>query len=117
MTDIDDVDEDTVTDNIMPSYIHRRKDPADLVDTDKDFFHDVIGKKVMWRKRGSTCLNARELAYLVLYYEEGLSYAKIATRDGISTERVRNVLARALRKLRHPLNSELLRPYNELEYN
>ena len=51
----------------------------------------------------------REKRYLLKYYKDGETYQSIAEGDGVSTERVRQIVCRGLRKLRHPVRADRLR--------
>lgn len=63
-------------------------DPKALIDiTDKD-------------------LNERESKLIHLYYENGMTYDEIANEIERTRERVRQVIAKGLRKLRHPSRSK-----------
>ncbi len=48
-------------------------------------------------------LSAREKEILEQRYEQKLTYAAIAELHGLSRERIRQILAKTLRKLKHPM--------------
>lgn len=53
-------------------------------------------------------LTERENAFAYEYYEQGMTLEEVAATHGITRERVRQVLAKAVRKLRHPARRRLI---------
>ena len=53
-------------------------------------------------------LTSRELTCILLYFEEGKTYDEIGKNFSITRERARQILAKALRKLRHPSRTSLI---------
>ena len=58
-------------------------------------------------------LNRRESKVLHLRYKQGLLLEEIAEKFDITIERVRQIESKALRNLRHPSTSSLLKPFLE----
>jgi RNA polymerase sigma factor (sigma-70 family) len=58
-------------------------------------------------------LDSRHRKILNLRYKEGLTLEEVADKFEITRERVRQIEAVALRKLRHPTTSEFLKPFLE----
>jgi RNA polymerase sigma factor (sigma-70 family) len=56
-------------------------------------------------------LPQREAEMVWLYYGEGETLCQIGERYGISRERVRQILGRAMRRLQHPARLRKLRPF------
>lgn len=49
-----------------------------------------------------SCLNEKEQKVIYLYFENGLTLKKVGEQLGVSCERIRQILARAVRRLAHP---------------
>ena len=58
-------------------------------------------------------LDNKHRKILNLRYKEGLTLDEIAEKYDVTRERIRQIEARALRQLRHPLRSDFLRPFLE----
>ena len=56
-----------------------------------------------------TTIRAREALFLTLYYWMDFTYDEIGNADGVTREMVRQIVAKGLRKLRHPPRSRELR--------
>lgn len=61
-------------------------------------------------------LSPREKKTILLYYRDGMSYEEIGSlaEYGVRRERVRQIIIKALRKLRHPSRVDILRYGSEL---
>lgn len=59
----------------------------------------------------------REQQILRMRYQEGKTYEQIGKEYSVTRERVRQIEAMALRKLRHPARMELYRPVTVEQYN
>ena len=60
---------------------------------------------IEWREvinEGLATLTDRECRFLVMRFEHGMTYKEIGIKELITAERVRQVIAKALRKLHHP---------------
>lgn len=53
-------------------------------------------------------LGARDERLLRLYYEDGMTLDEVASADGVTRERVRQIVARGVRRLRHPVKRKLI---------
>lgn len=62
-------------------------------------------------KRALSTLSPRQREVLRLFFSEGLGHAQIAERTGESLRTVRRHFARGYQKLRHELDPELLKAY------
>lgn len=49
-----------------------------------------------------SCLNEKEQKVIHLYFEDGLTLRKVGEQLGVSSERIRQLLAKAVRRLRNP---------------
>jgi RNA polymerase primary sigma factor len=58
-------------------------------------------------------LDNKHRKILNLRYKEGLTLDEIAEKYDVTRERIRQIEARALRQLRHPLRSDFLKPFLE----
>lgn len=56
----------------------------------------------------SCTLTEREITGLKLYYEEGLTLREIGLHFNVTQERARQILAKAIRKLRHPSRTKTI---------
>lgn len=56
----------------------------------------------------SSTLTEREITGLKLYYEEGLTLREIGLHFNVTQERARQILAKAIRKLRHPSRTKTI---------
>lgn len=56
----------------------------------------------------SSTLTEREITGLKLYYEEGLTLREIGLHFNVTQERARQILAKAIRKLRHPSRAKTI---------
>ena len=57
-------------------------------------------------------LEKREAAILIRRYGDGLTLAEIGKEYGISATRVRQIIQKALRKLKHPSRQRMLQDLN-----
>ena len=73
---------------------------------DKKDLEQVIGAAL-------DTLDNKHRKILNLRYKEGLSLEEIAEKYDITKERVRQIESKALRILRHPSTSSLLKPFLE----
>lgn len=74
-------------------------------------FDKIELRKILRGALKEVCLNEREKKIIVsrFYYDE--TYRKIASDCEISHERVRQIIARIIRKLMHPLHSKKLKDF------
>jgi RNA polymerase primary sigma factor len=77
-----------------------------IQDFDKKDLEQVIGAAL-------DTLDNKHRKILNLRYKEGLSLEEIAEKYDITKERVRQIESKALRILRHPSTSSLLKPFLE----
>jgi RNA polymerase sigma factor (sigma-70 family) len=56
-------------------------------------------------------LSDRERSILRMRFVDGMSLREIGNEEGVGSERIRQIEAEALRKLRHPNRSRLLKPF------
>ena len=57
-------------------------------------------------------LEKREATILIRYYSDGLTLAEIGKEYSISATRVRQIIQKALRKLKHPSRQRMLQDLN-----
>lgn len=61
-------------------------------------------------------LSDREKEIIILRFRDDLTLEKIGNHFGINRERVRQIIAKALRKLRHPTRSKLMIAVSKADY-
>ena len=81
-----------------------------------NLYEDVVGDtaqsllredQIAGMERAVSSLTDREQESVYAYFRDGLSYEKIAKRWNVTTERARQICAKAERKLRHPARKNL----------
>jgi RNA polymerase primary sigma factor len=85
--------------------------PADVFETDnKQWIADVVKNKYP-----DPCKRIRKI--MMMRYKEDKSLRQIGIELGLSVERIRQLERRALRWLRHPTNSDMLREMQNFNYD
>ena len=81
-----------------------------------NLYEDVVGDtaqsllredQIAGMERAVSSLTDRERESVYAYFRDGISYEKIARRWDVTTERARQICAKAERKLRHPARKNL----------
>jgi DNA-binding CsgD family transcriptional regulator len=65
-------------------------------------------KQLSGLEKAMECFTEREALAVKLYFKEEMTLDEVGKEMGITRERVRQVIARALRKLRHPTRQNLI---------
>lgn len=64
--------------------------------------------QVKWLKEALSKLTAREQYFLKDYYEDGRTLDQISQKHHLTRERIRQIIAKGVRKLRHPMLRNLI---------
>lgn len=84
-----------------------RNKPSDI-DTGEEVDKILLREAV---EETLSTLSDREQTVIRLYYFEEMSYAQIGEKYNVGKERMRQILHKALRKLRHPFRADPLRQF------
>lgn len=75
--------------------------------TPEELVQDTEKKEVL--QHAISTLTPRQERIIKMYFYEDKTIAEIATTEGVTTERIRQIINRALRILRHPLRAKKLK--------
>lgn len=83
--------------------------PGHREDSEDHYWKDVVSTDQMnGLEEAMRSLCPRENEFLLAYFREGLNLEETGKRFGVTRERARQIIAKAVRKLRHPSSSRLI---------
>ncbi len=95
--------------NLLDAIVRPSWSPGRREDDEDNYWKDLVSEDQMrGLEAAMETLAPRETEALLLYFREGLNLEETGLRFGVTRERVRQIIARAIRRLRHPTCSRLI---------
>lgn len=95
--------------NLLDAIVRPSWYPGHREESEDHFWKDVVSMDQMYGlEEAMRSLERREKDILLSYFREGLNLEESGKRFGVTRERIRQIIAKAVRKLRHPSRSRLV---------
>lgn len=95
--------------NLLDAIVRPSWYPGHREDDEDHYWKDIISMDQMnGLTEAMSSLAPREKEALLVYFREGLNLEEAGKHFGVTRERVRQIIAKAVRKLRHPSRSRLI---------
>lgn len=95
--------------NLLDAIVRPSWFPGHREDNVDHYWKDLVSEDQMrGLEAAMETLSPRETEFLLLYFRDGLNLEEAGLRFGVTRERARQIIAKAIRRLRHPTCSRLI---------